>query len=229
MSQSHPHLESLIATMARLRGDDGCPWDAEQTHATLVPYLLEEVFELVEALESGTRDDIVEELGDVLYQILFHADIGASDTVAPFDIDDVAQAVESKMRRRHPHVFAVEGSSDQASVDQVVAAWEVIKATEKNHRTSAVEGIPRDLSALARAASVLRRSHDVVAPPVNPLVPELDSEEALGEFLLAVVAMAAQKGLNPETALRGATREREAQVRAAEAAASGLAPGDTDA
>jgi XTP/dITP diphosphohydrolase len=229
MSHSHPHLESLIATMARLRGAEGCPWDAEQTHATLVPYLLEEVFELVEALESGTRDDIVEELGDVLYQILFHADIGASDTAAPFDIDDVAQAVESKMRRRHPHVFAVEGSSDQASVDQVVAAWEVIKATEKNHRTSAVEGIPRDLSALARAASVLRRSQDVVAPPLKPLVPELDSEEALGEFLLAVVAMAAQKGLNPETALRGATRDREAQVRAAEAVDSGLAPGDTDA
>ena len=133
------------------------------------------------------------------------------------------------MRRRHPHVFAIEGTGDQTSVDDVVAAWEAIKATEKNHRTSAVEGIPRDLSALARAASVLRRSHDVVAPPVNPRVPELDSEEALGEFLLAVVAMAAQKGLNPETALRGATRDREAQVRAAEATASGLAPGDTDA
>lgn len=234
MSHSHPHLESLIATMATLRGKDGCPWDAEQTHATLVPYLLEEVFELVEVLESGTRDDIVEELGDVLYQILFHADIGASDTVAPFDIDDVAQAVDSKMRRRHPHVFASDGSRDpasgeQASVDQVVAAWEVIKATEKNHRTSAVEGIPRDLSALARAASVLRRSKDVVAPPVIPAVPVVDSEEALGELLLAVVAMAADQGLNPETALRGATRDREAQVRAAEAAPSGLAPGDTGA
>lgn len=234
MTHSHPHLESLIATMATLRGRDGCPWDAEQTHATLVPYLLEEVFELVEALESGTRDDIVEELGDVLYQILFHTDIGASDTLSPFDIDDVALAVDTKMRRRHPHVFASEAGGDQgggdpASVDQVVAAWDVIKATEKNHRTSAVEGIPRDLSALARAASVLRRSQDVVAPPVSPVVPVVDSEEALGELLMAVVAMAADQGLNPETALRGATRDREAQVRAAEAAPSGLAPGDTDA
>lgn len=226
MSENHPHLESLIATMATLRGEGGCPWDAEQTHTSLVPYLLEEVFELVEAIESGSRDDIVEELGDVLYQILFHTDIGASDSEGSFDIDDVALAVDSKMRRRHPHVFDGDGG---ASVEEVVARWETIKAQEKNHRTSAVEGIPRDLSALARAASVLRRSKDLLAAPMSPVVPSVESEDALGELLLSVVAMARAQGLNPETALRRATRNFESRVRDVEAAQSGLAPGDTGA
>lgn len=226
MSDKHPRLVALVHTMATLRGVDGCPWDAQQTHSSLVPYLLEEVFELVEAIEAGTRDDVLEELGDVLYQILFHADIGASDPSEPFTIDDVAGEVDAKMRRRHPHVFEGNGG---ASVDEVVARWETIKATEKNHRTSVVEGIPGRLSALARAHSVLGRAKDHVAPPAHPLAPGVGTQEELGDLLLAIVAAARAQGHNPETALRGATRNFEARVREAEAAASGLAPGDGDA
>lgn len=212
--------------MAVLRAEGGCPWDAEQTHQSLVPYLLEEVFELIEALESGSPEDIVEELGDVLYQVLFHADIGAGDDAEPFTIDDVAAVVDDKMRRRHPHVF---GGGDAKSVDQVVAAWETIKAEEKRHRTSALEGIPEGLSALARAASVLRRSRDVVAPPESAWVPVVATDQELGELLLAVVAMARHQGLDAEGALRQATRSFESTVREAEATQSGLAPGDTGA
>ena len=107
-------LHRLVATMATLRGPDGCPWDAEQTHESLVPYVLEEVYELIEALESGSPEDVKEELGDVLYQVLFHADIAAHATNSPLTIDDVAAAVDEKMRVRHPHVFA---EGDAKSVD----------------------------------------------------------------------------------------------------------------
>jgi XTP/dITP diphosphohydrolase len=105
MTGSYPGLSRLIATMATLRGPDGCPWDREQTHASLVEHLLEETFELIEALEEGSPGDIREELGDVLYQVLFHADIAAAYPDDAFDIDDVAADVEAKMRERHPHVF----------------------------------------------------------------------------------------------------------------------------
>ena len=110
-------LHRLVATMATLRGPDGCPWDAEQTHESLVPYVLEEVYELIEALESGSPEDVKEELGDVLYQVLFHADIAAHATNSPFTIDDVAAAVDEKMRVRHPHVFA---EGDAKSVDDEI-------------------------------------------------------------------------------------------------------------
>ncbi len=101
---SHSALERLIQTMATLRGEDGCEWDREQTHQSLLPFLIEEAHELVDAVETGTDEDIKEELGDVLYQVLFHADIAASRADG-FTIDDVAEAVDTKMRRRHPHVF----------------------------------------------------------------------------------------------------------------------------
>ena len=119
----YPALERLIATMATLRGPEGCPWDALQDHQSLVPYLLEETFELIEALESGSSADIREELGDVLYQLLFHADLAAADPSDPFDIDDVAGEVEEKMRQRHPHVFA---DGDAVSVAEVKERWDEI-------------------------------------------------------------------------------------------------------
>jgi XTP/dITP diphosphohydrolase len=226
MSISHPNLEALIATMATLRGEGGCPWDAEQTHQSLVPYLLEEVFELIEAIESGSRDDMREELGDVLYQLLFHADIATSHPDVPFTIDDVARGVDQKMRHRHPHVF---GDGDASTVEEVVARWDDIKAQEKGHRTSQMDGIPSDLSALARAASVLRRSEGIVDAPDYSEVPAFADERELGQLLIAVVAAARSRGVNPESALRAATRDHESRVRAAEATRSGLAPGDTGA
>ena len=207
-------LHRLVETMATLRGPDGCPWDAEQTHQSLVPYVVEEVFELVEALESGSPDDVKEELGDVLYQVLFHADIAAHATDSPFTIDDVAAAVDEKMRVRHPHVFA---EGDAKSVDEVVARWDEIKKEQKSHRESVVEGIPEKLSALARAASVLKRSKDILPAP-TPEDSRAATEEELGEQLLAIVANARAQGLDAERALRQATRNWEDRVRAAEQA-----------
>ena len=207
-------LQRLVATMATLRGPGGCPWDAEQTHQSLVPYVVEEVFELVEALESGSPDDVKEELGDVLYQVLFHADIAAHATDSPFTIDDVAAAVDEKMRVRHPHVFA---EGDAKSVDEVVARWDEIKKEQKSHRESVVEGIPEKLSALARAASVLKRSKDILPAP-TPQDSTVTTEEELGEQLLAIVARARAQGLDAERALRQATRVWEDRVRATEQA-----------
>ena len=207
-------LQRLVATMATLRGPGGCPWDAEQTHQSLVPYVVEEVFELVEALESGSPDDVKEELGDVLYQVLFHADIAAHATDSPFTIDDVAAAVDEKMRVRHPHVFA---EGDAKSVDEVVARWDEIKKEQKSHRESVVEGIPEKLSALARAASVLKRSKDILPAP-TPEDSRATTEEELGEQLLAIVANARAQGLDAERALRQATRNWEDRVRASEQA-----------
>jgi XTP/dITP diphosphohydrolase len=226
MTEHHDGLRRLIATMATLRGKDGCPWDGEQTHQSLVPYLLEEVYELIEAIESGSRDDLLEELGDVLYQVLFHADIAASEPDFGFDIDDVAATVETKMRARHPHVFA---DGDARSVAEVTARWEEIKAEEKSHRTSAMEGIPERLSALARASSVLKRSRDALDVSATNDLPAISTEEELGQLLLDVVALAREQGLNPETALRSATRVLEQRVRDAEASQLGLAPGDSHA
>ena len=207
-------LHRLVETMATLRGPGGCPWDAEHTHQSLVPYVVEEVFELVEALESGSPDDVKEELGDVLYQVLFHADIAAHATDSPFTIDDVAAAVDEKMRVRHPHVFA---EGDAKSVDEVVARWDEIKKEQKSHRESVVEGIPEKLSALARAASVLKRSKDILPAP-TPEDSRATTEEELGEQLLAIVANARAQGLDAERALRQATRNWEDRVRAAEQA-----------
>jgi XTP/dITP diphosphohydrolase len=226
MTDSHLALRGLIDTMATLRGEGGCPWDAEQTHESLVPYLLEEVFELVEAIETGNRADLREELGDVLYQLLFHADIAASDHSEPFDIDDVAAGVDYKMRHRHPHVFA---DGPASTVDDVVARWEEIKTEEKKHRSSALEGIPERLSALARASSTLKRTAGVVDFSPAHETPVFSTEAELGDYLLALVHSARGTGLNPETALRGATRRLEDEVRTAEAEGSGLAPGDTGA
>ena len=207
-------LHRLVATMATLRGPDGCPWDAEQTHESLVPYVLEEVYELIEALESGSPENVKEELGDVLYQVLFHADIAAHATNSPFTINDVAAAVDEKMRVRHPHVFA---EGDAKSVDEVVARWDEIKKEQKSHRESAVEGIPEKLSALARAASVLKRSKDILPAP-TPEDSTATTEKELGEQLLAIVANARAQGLDAERALRQATRNWEDRVRASEQA-----------
>ncbi len=207
-------LNRLVETMATLRGPGGCPWDAEQSHESLVPYLMEEVHELIEALEAGSPEDVKEELGDVLYQILFHADIAAHASGSAFTIHDVAAAVDEKMRLRHPHVFA---GGDARSVDEVIQRWEEIKKEQKAHRESVLEGIPEKLSALARAASVLKRSRDVLQAPA-PTHPRPQTEGELGAELLAMVARAREQDLDAERALRVATRKWEELVREQERA-----------
>lgn len=198
------------ATMNRLYSPGGCPWDAEQTHASLVPYLVEECHELVEAIETGTREDVIEELGDVLLQVLFHARLGEEED-RPYDLDTVAAALVEKLRRRHPHVFGDEASGPDA--ETLVRRWEELKRAEKPDRGSVLDGIPPSLPALARAQKVVRKAGRLGVPG---LVPETGTDADLGEALLRLVAAAEARGIDAEAALRARLRETEAGVRAAE-------------
>jgi XTP/dITP diphosphohydrolase len=196
-------LLDLVAVMDRLRSPGGCPWDAQQTHASLVPYLIEESHEAVEAIESGDRAHMTEELGDVLLQVVFHARVAQEDPQAPFGIDDVAAGIVEKLVRRHPHVFA---GVDADSAAQVSANWEQIKAVEKAGRTSVLEGIPAGLPALARAdkaASRLERAG------LSALAGEAAEGPDLGARLMALVLEARARGEDPEAALRAVVRSLE--------------------
>jgi XTP/dITP diphosphohydrolase len=198
---THPELDALIAVMARLRGEDGCAWDREQTHESLLKYLIEESHEFIDAVESGDRDHMVEELGDVLYQVLFHADLGAAHPDRPFTIEDVARVSREKMVGRHPHVF---GDVTADTADEVVANWEKWKAAEKPERTSAFEGLPKGLPALALADKVIGKLDEAPAP--SDLVTESTSEDELGNLLVAIVSAARANGLDAERSLRTAVR-----------------------
>lgn len=210
----HPKLDALIALMARLRAPGGCPWDAEQTHESLVQYLVEETHELIEAIESGTREELVEELGDVLYQVLFHADIAASAREEPFTIEDVAERSAAKMVARHPHVF---GDASAETAAEVVIVWDEMKAQEKAHRTSVLDGIPLGMPSLALADKLLGRAHKVGVLEEAPDsgIP-LETEEELGGLLLAIVASSRSRGLDAERALRSALRGLREEIREAE-------------
>ena len=206
-------LDDLIAIMAKLRAPGGCAWDREQTHESLVRYLVEETYELVDAIESGSSDALLEELGDVLYQVVFHADIASHTPGENFDIQDVADHVARKMVGRHPHVF---GDVVAETADDVVAIWDDLKAVEKPARTSVLDGIPRSMPALALAHKLVGRARKVGAPVVESAAPA--TEEELGAQLLAIVSAAAGNGLDSERALRGALRGLEHDIREAEAA-----------
>lgn len=205
-------LDDVAEVMRVLRAPGGCPWDAEQTHESLVTFLIEESYELAEAIESGTDDDIREELGDVLLQVLFHAEIASSE--GRFDVHDVAHGLANKLRSRHPHVFAdtsVDGS------EQVVANWEALKRIEKPERESAFDGIPVALPALARADKLLSRAARQDLTVSNLVVEAADGEAEIGHELLALVARARAEGVDPERALRGAVRALEQDLREREA------------
>ncbi|TFB50883.1 MazG family protein [Cryobacterium tagatosivorans] len=208
-------LDILIETVARLRAPNGCPWDADQTHESLVQYLVEESHELIDAIEAGSREEMIEELGDVLYQVIFHADIAAHTSGEDFDIQDVAAQMTAKMVGRHPHVF---GDLVLDTADDVVAAWDDFKAAEKPHRTSVLDGIPQGMPALALADKVLGRAQkfgllEADAPALLPI----SSEDELGPILLAIVSAAKAQGLDSERALRSALRDLQDEIRAAEA------------
>lgn len=203
MADQGDQLLRLVSVMRALR--TGCPWDAEQTHVSLLHYLVEETAEVVDAVEVGTDDDLREELGDLLLQIAFHSEI-ASERDA-FDIDDVARGICDKLVARHPHVFAGEDAPDDLN-----AVWEQRKKAEKN-RQSSLDGIAQSLPVLARANKVVSRarSHDVPLDlPTDPM-----DESAVGSELLAVVARAQAAGVDPEHALRVALRDLESSIRAA--------------
>lgn len=214
----HPELETLIATAHTLRNPGGCPWDAEQTHESLVQYLLEETFELIEAIESGNRDEIIEELGDVLYQVIFHSDLGSTGTLGePFDIEDVARVSTAKMRNRHPHVFGTPEELEKYAAktgDDVMLNWDAHKKREKPERQSVLDGIPEELPALARANKVLGKAEKLgVLDADAPGAFSVTSEAELGAILLAVVQSGRAAGLDAERALRGAVRELAVEIR----------------
>ncbi len=216
-----PLLE-LITVMDRLRSPGGCPWDAEQTHESLVSYLTEEAHEAVEAIETGDRAAIREELGDVLLQVIFHARIAQEDPTDPWSIDEVAQGISTKLISRHPHVFGDETADSAAAVESV---WLARKTAEKS-RESVLDGIPAGLPALLLAAKThYRATHGGIAEPVaEPRVAEVADRaiaelgpQRIGELLLALVAGAHAHDLDPESALRAAVRDYAQRVRAAEA------------
>jgi XTP/dITP diphosphohydrolase len=226
MTATYPKLEELIAVLHRLRAPGGCAWDEEQTHASLVQYLVEESYELVDAIENGTRDDLIEELGDVLYQVIFHADIAAHTAAEDFTLEDVAERMTAKMVSRHPHVFGDEAAKAALNVktgDDVVAVWDDLKKADKPNRTSVLDGIPQSMPALALADKLLGRAHKVGVPSVDILRPDVaaaipvDNETELGALLLAIVSSAKANGLDAERALRAALRGLQGEIRDAEA------------
>lgn len=206
----HPQLDRFIEVMAILRTD--CPWDAEQTHRSLVQYLVEETMETVEAIESGDPAHLREELGDLLLQVVFHATV-AAERPEGFDIDDVAQAVADKLVARHPYVFETEEVPEDLD-----ATWEQRKRRLKG-RTSTLEGIPHQLSAVHRASKVIgrARSHEVdLAGQGYDLPTEPIEAEELGRTVLGLVSRARASGIDPEQAVRDALRELEAAIVRAE-------------
>jgi XTP/dITP diphosphohydrolase len=199
-------LLDLVAVMDRLRSPQGCPWDAEQTHESLVPYAIEETYELVEAIESGDRTHLAEELGDLLLQVAFHARIAQEHPDSPFGIDEVAGGIVEKLVRRHPHVFA-DGDADTAP--EVAASWEQIKAAEKPHRTSPLDGIPKSLPALASADKAAGR---LSTAGRYDLAVAAAADDDLGSRLLALVLEARDRGLDPEAALRATVRALDGRL-----------------
>ena len=221
MTQQPSRLDQLIDTAHTLRAPGGCPWDAEQTHESLVQYLLEETYELIEAIETGNAQEIKEELGDVLYQVVFHSDLAASGSLGErFDIQDVAAFMDAKMRGRHPHVFGTPEELERFAAntgDEVMQNWDAHKQREKPERSSVLDGIPQALPALALANKVIGKAEKLgMLDPDEPGAFSLTSEAELGAILLALVSSARSAGLDPERALRSATRELQVEIRAAE-------------
>jgi XTP/dITP diphosphohydrolase len=206
---STSNLERAVEVMDRLRSPGGCPWDAAQTHESLTRYLLEETYEVLEAIEAGDVALLREELGDLLLQVLFHARIAQElppDT--RFSVEDVAADLVAKLIRRHPHVF--EGQP-VASAEALRETWERQKITEKG-RTSAVDGVPLAQPALALADKLVSRASRAGLADVSA-----ESGDEIGERLLAVVRDASAAGIDPESALRRTARAYRVAIRAAEA------------
>lgn len=192
----------------RLRAPGGCPWDREQTHASLRPFLLEEAYEALEALDAGNMPRLREELGDLLFQVVIHAQLAREED--GFDLGDVAQRLAEKLIRRHPHVFegkAIEGD--------VLSQWERIKKDEKpEQERGLLDGIPAALPALFRAERLQERVERVgVEVPAIDLPIDIDDERFLGDLLFDVVAAARELGFDAETALRAANERFAEHVR----------------
>jgi XTP/dITP diphosphohydrolase len=222
-------LLDLVEAMDRLRTD--CPWDAEQTHASLAPFLLEETYEALEALDSGDAAAIREELGDVLLQVVFHARVAAERSGDGFTIDDVADGIIAKLTRRHPHVFAGVTVSGAAEVSD---NWDAIKAAEREAAGgapgSALDGVPMGQPALSLAAALQRRAERAGAPAAladlaDPGLADPDAGVSeIGAELFALTARARAAGLDPEFELRSAARLYRDRVQSWERDAAAAPP-----
>lgn len=234
MSDSRHHFDDLVALLHRLRSPGGCPWDAEQTHETLRPYLVEETYEVLEAIEGGDDAELRDELGDLLLQVVFHSELAAER--GAFTIGDVTEAISSKLIRRHPHVFADVQVGSSAEVER---NWAAIKRTERRERggrdSSAIDGIPRAMPALTRAHRTGEKASSVgfdwndaaeVRKKVAEELAEADAaaaagdatalEEEIGDLLFAVSSWARLSGLHAEQALDRALAKFSGRFRALE-------------
>ncbi len=208
------NLDDLITTAHKLRAPGGCPWDAEQTHESLLTYLIEETHELIDAVQSKDPKAIKEELGDVLYNVIFHADIAEAN--GDFNIQDVAKYMEDKMKSRHPHVFGNEEELKEFAAktgEDVMKSWDNHKKKEKPERESVLDGVPLTMPALALANKVIGKAEKlgVLEKGKSPIKVETDDE--LGALLLAIVSAARVNGIDPEMALRKATTDLMSDIR----------------
>ncbi|HEV8662587.1 MAG TPA: nucleoside triphosphate pyrophosphohydrolase [Candidatus Methylomirabilis sp.] len=217
-----PLFAELVAIMARLRGPGGCPWDREQTSSSIAPYLLEEAYEVLEAIGEGKAARLREELGDLLLQVVFHAEMAAE--AGQFTIADVLRGITEKLVRRHPHVFGAGGAK---TAQEVLARWEAIKQHEREANgepASALAGVPRPLPALLRAHRLQEKASRAGFdwPALPPVVAKVEEEWAelrgalaaghparveseLGDLLFGLVNLSRFVGVNPEMALTGTT------------------------
>jgi uncharacterized protein YabN with tetrapyrrole methylase and pyrophosphatase domain len=209
-------LDVVMRIAERLRAPDGCPWDREQTHASLRPHLLEEAYEALAALDSGDPGRLRDELGDLLFQIAIHSQLAREE--GTFDANEVARRLNEKLIRRHPHVFA----GKEIAGGDLLAQWEGIKREEQGDGPkSLLSGVPRELPALFAAERMLERAARVkIEPPRLDLPLDIDDQDFLGELLFDVVAAARDSGFDAETALREANERFAAHVGRVEARAA---------
>ncbi len=205
-------LLRLLEVMDRLRSPGGCPWDAEQTHQSLIKYLLEESYEFADSVDDDDRAAMREELGDILLQVYFHSRIAQEHPTDPFSIEEVAEGIADKLIRRHPHVFGDEAVKSSADV---LANWEKLKATEKN-RNSATDGVALSQPALPLITKLIYRAEkngidlDLPTTDMNNDVP---ADIAIGDALVAAVVAAIKHGIEPEDLLRSRAREISAEIK----------------
>ncbi len=197
-------LLRLVEVMDRLRSPGGCAWDAEQTHDSLIKYLLEESYEFIDAIETEDRVGMREELGDVLLQVYFHSRIAQDHPTDPFTIDDVAGAIADKLISRHPHVFA---GVEVSGTEEIIENWEAIKAKEKG-RTSPIEGVAMSQPALPLVSKLIYRADKYGVPlDIQKYHSEAPAtEESVGAALASVIAWAYEHEIDPELALRAQAR-----------------------
>ena len=215
MKKSQSALTDLLTVMARLRSPTGCPWDREQDHMTLRTHAVEEVYELMDAIEAGDDHEMAEELGDLLLQVVFHCQLARER--GAFDFQAVARRITDKLIRRHPHVF---GDVKVKDVNEVWANWEQIKHAEKHGtkhaRPSALDGIPKHLPALARAEKLVKKARKAALLDTHPTSRKLTRKQ-VAENLFDMAFYAQTKGWSAEELLRTETKRRERKLRKSEA------------